>query len=122
MQVVIVGAEECGGRAAFALREAGFDGKITILGSELQLLYERPPMSQNYTSEQKPFRASGANGTLVFKCDAGGELAAVAGNWIGNDLAKDLRVLEKLVEHRDRVFPAMISDPSVPLKSLLRTA
>lgn len=58
MQVVIVGSGECGVRAAFALREAGFDGEITIFGSEHHLPYERPPMSKSYTAEQKPIRAS----------------------------------------------------------------
>lgn len=51
---VIVGAGECGTRAAFALREAGFDGGIILVGAELHLPYERPPLS-------KP----GPNGTTV---------------------------------------------------------
>ena len=29
--MVIVGAGECGGRAAFALREAGYDGPVTLI-------------------------------------------------------------------------------------------
>ncbi len=43
---VIVGAGECGARAAFALREKGFDGTITLIGSEAHLPYERPPLSK----------------------------------------------------------------------------
>ncbi|WP_337184772.1 FAD-dependent oxidoreductase [Shinella sp.] len=43
---VIVGAGECGARAAFALREKGFDGAITLIGSETHLPYERPPLSK----------------------------------------------------------------------------
>ena len=43
---VIVGAGECGARAAFALREKGFDGTITLIGSETHLPYERPPLSK----------------------------------------------------------------------------
>lgn len=43
---VIVGAGECGARAAFALREKGFDGTITLIGSESHLPYERPPLSK----------------------------------------------------------------------------
>lgn len=31
---VIVGAGECGARAAFALREKGFEGDITLIGAE----------------------------------------------------------------------------------------
>lgn len=44
--IVIVGAGECGTRAAFALREAGFSGTVTLVGSEPHLPYERPPLSK----------------------------------------------------------------------------
>jgi 3-phenylpropionate/trans-cinnamate dioxygenase ferredoxin reductase component len=44
--MVIVGAGECGARAAFALREAGYDGPVTLIGDELHLPYERPPLSK----------------------------------------------------------------------------
>jgi 3-phenylpropionate/trans-cinnamate dioxygenase ferredoxin reductase subunit len=44
--VVIVGAGECGARAAFALREAGHDGKVTLIGEERHWPYERPPLSK----------------------------------------------------------------------------
>jgi 3-phenylpropionate/trans-cinnamate dioxygenase ferredoxin reductase subunit len=43
---VIVGAGECGARAAMALREQGFDGDVTLIGSETHLPYERPPLSK----------------------------------------------------------------------------
>jgi 3-phenylpropionate/trans-cinnamate dioxygenase ferredoxin reductase subunit len=43
---VIVGAGECGARAAFALREKGFEGDITLIGAELLAPYERPPLSK----------------------------------------------------------------------------
>ncbi len=33
---------ECGTRAAFALREAGYSGSITLIGAEPHLPYERP--------------------------------------------------------------------------------
>lgn len=44
--MVIVGAGECGARAAFALREAGHDGRIVLVGDEPHLPYERPPLSK----------------------------------------------------------------------------
>lgn len=44
---VIVGAGECGARAAMALREQGFDGDVTLLGAETHLPYERPPLSKH---------------------------------------------------------------------------
>ena len=42
--MVIVGAGECGARAAVALRENGYDGAITLIGEEAHLPYERPPL------------------------------------------------------------------------------
>src|SRR3954465_7516212 len=45
--MVIVGAGECGGRAAFALRELGYDGAITLIGEEPHHPYERPPLSKD---------------------------------------------------------------------------
>lgn len=44
---VIVGAGECGARAALALREQGFDGDVTLVGGEIHLPYERPPLSKD---------------------------------------------------------------------------
>jgi 3-phenylpropionate/trans-cinnamate dioxygenase ferredoxin reductase subunit len=45
---VIVGAGLCGGAAAQTLREEGFDGRITLVGEEPHLPYERPPLSKEY--------------------------------------------------------------------------
>ncbi|SMO81222.1 NAD(P)/FAD-dependent oxidoreductase [Paracoccus laeviglucosivorans] len=46
MNMIIIGAGECGTRAAFALREAGFSGAVTLIGAEHGLPYERPPLSK----------------------------------------------------------------------------
>ena len=45
---VIVGASLAGAKAAETLREEGFDGEIVLLGTELELPYERPPLSKGY--------------------------------------------------------------------------
>jgi 3-phenylpropionate/trans-cinnamate dioxygenase ferredoxin reductase subunit len=45
---VIVGAGMAGGKAAEALREAGFDGRVVLLGAEPERPYERPPLSKDY--------------------------------------------------------------------------
>lgn len=45
--IVIVGAGECGGRAALDLRERGFEGDIVLLGAEELAPYERPPLSKD---------------------------------------------------------------------------
>lgn len=46
-QIVIIGAGECGGRAALSLRERGFEGAVTLIGSEALPPYERPPLSKD---------------------------------------------------------------------------
>lgn len=45
--MVVVGAGECGVRAALALREEGYAGPVTLIGAELHLPYERPPLSKD---------------------------------------------------------------------------
>jgi NADPH-dependent 2,4-dienoyl-CoA reductase/sulfur reductase-like enzyme len=44
--IVIVGAGHAGGRAAEALRAAGHQGRITLIGNEQHPPYERPPLSK----------------------------------------------------------------------------
>lgn len=56
--IVIVGAGECGVRAAFALRENGFGGTITLIGEEAVLPYERPPLSKSIGADLKEIRAA----------------------------------------------------------------
>jgi 3-phenylpropionate/trans-cinnamate dioxygenase ferredoxin reductase component len=58
--VVIVGAGECGVRAAFALREAGFAGPVTLIGDEPHLPYERPSLSKQYPVAAKHIAAEEA--------------------------------------------------------------
>lgn len=45
---VIVGAGLAGAKAAEALRDQGFDGRIVLLGDEPHRPYERPPLSKDY--------------------------------------------------------------------------
>src|SRR5580658_2115275 len=45
---VIAGASLAGAKAAETLRAEGFDGEIVLVGSELELPYERPPLSKGY--------------------------------------------------------------------------
>lgn len=49
--VVIIGANLAGGRAAEALRTAGYEGAITLIGEETELPYERPPLSKEVLTE-----------------------------------------------------------------------
>jgi 3-phenylpropionate/trans-cinnamate dioxygenase ferredoxin reductase subunit len=51
---VIVGAALAGAKAAEALREEGFEGRIVLLGQEAELPYERPPLSKDYLRGESP--------------------------------------------------------------------
>ncbi|MEQ8399863.1 MAG: FAD-dependent oxidoreductase [Roseitalea porphyridii] len=51
---VIIGAGECGVRAALTLREAGFAGWIRLFGDERHPPYERPPLSKSFPPKIKP--------------------------------------------------------------------
>jgi 3-phenylpropionate/trans-cinnamate dioxygenase ferredoxin reductase component len=44
--IVIAGASLAGGRAAESLRKDGFDGRVVLVGAELDRPYERPPLSK----------------------------------------------------------------------------
>src|SRR5882724_3746935 len=54
-RVVIIGASLAGGSAAAALREGDFEGDITLIGSERQLPYNRPPLSKGYLRGEDRF-------------------------------------------------------------------
>jgi 3-phenylpropionate/trans-cinnamate dioxygenase ferredoxin reductase subunit len=45
---VIVGASLAGAKAAEALREEGFAGKVILIGEETERPYERPPLSKGH--------------------------------------------------------------------------
>src|SRR6195952_4800170 len=53
--VVIVGAGHAGAQAPIALRQRKFVGAIALIGDEPDLPYERPPLSKEYMSGDKPF-------------------------------------------------------------------
>lgn len=49
--MIIVGAGETGARAAFGLRERGYQGRVVLVGSESHHPYERPPLSKGLLSD-----------------------------------------------------------------------
>jgi 3-phenylpropionate/trans-cinnamate dioxygenase ferredoxin reductase component len=53
--VVIVGGGLAGAKAAEALREQGYVGSVTLLTSEDELPYERPPLSKGYLLGKEEF-------------------------------------------------------------------
>jgi 3-phenylpropionate/trans-cinnamate dioxygenase ferredoxin reductase subunit len=46
--LIIVGASLAGAKAAEALRERGFEGRVVLIGSEPERPYERPPLTKDY--------------------------------------------------------------------------
>ncbi|MDT7680275.1 MAG: 3-phenylpropionate/trans-cinnamate dioxygenase ferredoxin reductase component, partial [Pseudonocardiales bacterium] len=46
--VTVVGASLAGVSTARALREQGFDGRLTVVGDEPHPPYDRPPLSKDY--------------------------------------------------------------------------
>src|SRR6185312_258736 len=45
---IILVASLAGAKAAEELRERGFDGKVVLVGTELERPYERPPLTKDY--------------------------------------------------------------------------
>jgi len=44
---VIVGAGDCGTRAALAIRASGWNGELALIGDDPVVPYERPPLSKD---------------------------------------------------------------------------
>jgi 3-phenylpropionate/trans-cinnamate dioxygenase ferredoxin reductase subunit len=53
-EIVVVGASAAGLTAAETLRREGFAGRITIIGNEAHLPYDRPPMSKQVLAGDWP--------------------------------------------------------------------
>jgi 3-phenylpropionate/trans-cinnamate dioxygenase ferredoxin reductase subunit len=68
--MVIAGGGECGARAAFALREAGWTGPVTLVGAEDAFPYERPPLSKTaLTATEAPTPATICDAEALRKAD-----------------------------------------------------
>ena len=48
--IVIVGAGQAGYQLANSLRDAGYQGALTLIGDEAELPYQRPPLSKAFLS------------------------------------------------------------------------
>jgi 3-phenylpropionate/trans-cinnamate dioxygenase ferredoxin reductase component len=46
--IYVIGAGHAGGELAFALRQQGYAGPLTVIGEEGHLPYQRPPLSKAY--------------------------------------------------------------------------
>ncbi len=79
---VIVGAGQAGGWAAVTMRQAGFAGRILLIGAEAYLPYERPPLSKTVlTAAEEPpvawFHAAGRYAELGIELVLGTPVAAL---------------------------------------------
>lgn len=77
-RIVIVGAGQGGLQAAISLRQDGFAGRITLIGGEDGLPYQRPPLSKAYLK-------SGDAGALRLRPDSyftKADIALISGVWI----------------------------------------
>ena len=95
--IAIAGAGECGIRAAFALRELGYAGSVTVVGAEDVLPYERPPLSKSWTytplCDEERLAAAGidlVNGIPATALDPAGHRVELAD---GRSLAYDRLLL-----------------------------
>jgi NADPH-dependent 2,4-dienoyl-CoA reductase/sulfur reductase-like enzyme len=97
--LVVVGASLAGLRAVQTARRLGFDGRITLVGAEGHLPYDRPPLSKAFLTggpAQVPALCTPELlrddlavdlrlGAPATELDAAGRRVRVAGGWIGYD-------------------------------------
>ena len=50
---LIIGASHAGVQAAVSLRQGGYEGRVILIGDEVDLPYHRPPLSKDYLSGGK---------------------------------------------------------------------
>ena len=50
--IVIIGAGHAGTQAAASLREAGYDGALTLISADGDMPYHKPPLSKSFMKTQ----------------------------------------------------------------------
>lgn len=73
--LVVVGASLAGLRAVEAARRRGYDGRITLVGAEPHLPYDRPPLSKAFLDEGGPAEAPPFRTEEHLRAELGVELA-----------------------------------------------
>lgn len=84
--VLVVGTSLAGLRAAEALRAEGFEGRLTLLGAEAEMPYDRPPLSKDVLV--------GAMGPDEVRLRGAAELDA---EWVLGDPATGLDLTKRVV-------------------------
>lgn len=51
--IIIVGGGQAAGQAAASLRQEGLEGRITLIGDEPHIPYQRPPLSKQYLAGEQ---------------------------------------------------------------------
>ena len=60
-RLVVVGASLAGLRACEAARRFGFEGRISLVGAEQHLPYDRPPLSKDFLDDAEPTEGPAAD-------------------------------------------------------------
>lgn len=68
--IAIAGAGQAAGRAVHGLRQAGYDGRIILVGDEPQLPYERPPLSKGFLTGEQTLEAMLLNAAAFYQDSA----------------------------------------------------
>ncbi|SON54955.1 Anthranilate 1,2-dioxygenase system ferredoxin-NAD(+) reductase component [Hartmannibacter diazotrophicus] len=79
-------------------------------------------MTGRFSPDDTIVRREIGNGFLLFALDPSGRLRAAAGIGTGNAVAKDIRFAEMLIGRDACPAPQSLQDPSLSLKTLLRSA
>lgn len=83
--VIVVGAGLAGLRTVQALRAQGFEGKITVIGAEPHLPYDRPPLSKRLLTNHSP---------VFLAEDLGADLLKLASVFLAETRATNLEFCE----------------------------
>jgi 3-phenylpropionate/trans-cinnamate dioxygenase ferredoxin reductase component len=81
-RILVVGGGAAGGNAALAIRRAGFDGEVELVGAEPRHPYERPPLSKAFLrgeieGERLRLRPPGTWDELGIESSMGEEVVAL---------------------------------------------
>ena len=85
--IAIVGAALAGLRLLEALRREGYGGRVTMIGAEAALPYDRPPLSKQFLVEGWPEEKLALSRTGVAPLEAEWRLGQKATSLDPNDLA-----------------------------------